>query len=83
MSMPACPPCRYAYDLSSLAQTRSFAAHVRADVQRYFGGRLHHLINNAGVFEEELHRTEVRCALCLARQLALTLGSGVWVWLWN
>ncbi len=50
----------YAYDLASLAQTRGFAEHVRRDVECWFGGKLHVLLNNAGVFEEDNILTEVR-----------------------
>ena len=53
----------YAYDLSSLQQTRSFSAHLRRDIERHFDGSLDVLINNAGVFEEDLHITEVGCCV--------------------
>jgi NAD(P)-dependent dehydrogenase (short-subunit alcohol dehydrogenase family) len=43
----------YCHDLSSMSATRALAAHVSQDVHRYFGGKLHCLINNAGVFLEE------------------------------
>jgi NAD(P)-dependent dehydrogenase (short-subunit alcohol dehydrogenase family) len=43
----------YCHDLSSMSATSALAAHVSQDVHRYFGGKLHCLINNAGVFLEE------------------------------
>lgn len=43
----------YCYDLSTLQATRALASHVTKDVHKYFGGTLHCLINNAGVFLEE------------------------------
>jgi NAD(P)-dependent dehydrogenase (short-subunit alcohol dehydrogenase family) len=48
----------YCYDMNSLAQTRAFAEHIRRDVVQHFDGRLHCLINNAGVFNEEMVITE-------------------------
>ncbi|KAL4426178.1 hypothetical protein ABPG77_007460 [Micractinium sp. CCAP 211/92] len=48
----------YCYDMASLGQTRAFGEHLRRDLQQHFDGRLHCLINNAGVFNEELVMTE-------------------------
>lgn len=48
----------YCYDLASLQGTRNFAEHVRRDVLHHFNGRLHVLVNNAGIFNEELQMTE-------------------------
>ncbi|PSC76388.1 zinc finger lsd1 subclass family isoform C [Micractinium conductrix] len=48
----------YCYDLSSMAETRRFAEHLRCDLLHHFDGRLHCLINNAAVFNEELVTTE-------------------------
>lgn len=38
----------YCYDLSSLDKTRALAAHVRKDLDTFFGGKLDVLVNNAG-----------------------------------
>ncbi|KAL4431285.1 hypothetical protein ABPG75_006541 [Micractinium tetrahymenae] len=48
----------YCYDMSSLGQTRAFGEHLRRDLQHHFDGRLHCLVNNAGVFNEELVVTQ-------------------------
>lgn len=61
----------YAYDLSSMQQTASFAAHLRKDLELWFGGRLNVLVNNAACLAEDLHVTQVgliQSGLCLHAQ---------------
>ena len=48
----------YSSDFSSLSETRAMVAHLKRDLTQFFDGRLHCLINNAGVFSEDMHTTE-------------------------
>ncbi|KAG7672157.1 putative Dehydrogenase/reductase SDR family member on chromosome X [Nannochloris sp. 'desiccata'] len=43
----------YCHDLSTTTATKALASHVSRDLHQFFGGKLHCLINNAGVFLEE------------------------------
>lgn len=60
----------YCYDMSTMAQTRAFADHLRRDLMQHFNGALHCLVNNAGIFNEERVETEVG-------------GGGVWQGVWQ
>lgn len=57
----------YTYDLASLDASRELAAHVRRDVDAYFGGQLAVVINNAGVFMEELQHSPEGLEMTRAR----------------
>jgi len=47
----------YCHDLSTTTATKALAAHVSRDLHMFFRGKLHCLINNAGVFLEEKEMT--------------------------
>jgi len=66
----------YSYDLQSMAAVKSFAEHVSRDVSQFFNGRLHCMINNAGVFLEDKEVTvdglEMTWAVNVAAPFLLT-----------